>query len=74
LVVKNNSNEFATDGFCSITRASENPSGENFILDFKYYIQHNLISLGALTSDLYLENAGYLGYYKKLKRLNTLRD
>ena len=74
LVVKNNSNEFATDGFCSITRASENPSGENFILDFKYYIQHNLISLGALTSDLYLENSGYLGYYKKLKRLNTLRD
>jgi hypothetical protein len=38
LIVKNNSNEYARDGFCSIARASENPSGENFILDFNYYI------------------------------------
>jgi phage minor structural protein len=38
LIVKNNSNEFATDGFCSIARATESPNGENFILDFSYYI------------------------------------
>jgi hypothetical protein len=38
LIVKNNSNEFATDGFCSIARAIESPNGENFILDFSYYI------------------------------------
>ena len=38
MVVKNNANEFAESGFCSIARAEENPSGENFILDFSYYI------------------------------------
>jgi len=38
IIVKNNNNEFAKDGFCSIARARENPSGENFIYDFTYYI------------------------------------
>ena len=34
LIVKNNSNEFAPDGFCSIARAKTNPTGENYIYDF----------------------------------------
>jgi hypothetical protein len=38
IIVKDNSNQFAKNGFCSIARASENPSGENFIYDFSYYI------------------------------------
>ena len=74
LIVKNNSNEFATDGFCSIARATESPNGENFILDFSYYIQQGMMGLGELTSDLYLTNNGFLGYYKKLKQINLLRD
>jgi len=39
LIVKNNANQFAESGFCSIARAQENPIGENFIYDFSYYIQ-----------------------------------
>jgi hypothetical protein len=39
IVVKDNSNEFAKNGFCSIARAEENYPGENFIYDFSYYIQ-----------------------------------
>ena len=74
LIVKNNSNEFATDGFCSIARASESPNGENFILDFSYYIQQGMLGLAEITNDLYLDVNGYLGYYKQLKQINTLRD
>ena len=74
LIVKNNSNEYARDGFCSIARASENPSGENFILDFNYYIQHGMLGLSEITNDLYLDVNGYIGYYKKLRELNNLRD
>lgn len=74
LIVKNNSNEFATDGFCSIARATESPNGENFILDFSYYIQQGMIGLAEITNDLYLDVNGYLGYYKALKRINTKRD
>lgn len=74
LIVKNNSNEFATDGFCSIARASENPNGENFILDFSYYIQQGMIGLSEITNDLYLDANSFLAYYKHLKRINTKRD
>ena len=77
LVVKNNSNEFATDGFCSIARASESDNGENFLLDFSYYIQQEMLGLAEITNDLYFdaENPqGYIGYYKELKRINKLRD
>lgn len=74
LIVKNNSNEFATDGFCSIARATESPNGENFILDFSYYIQQGMMGLAEITNDLYLDVNGYLGYYKALKRINTKRD
>lgn len=76
LIVKNNSNEFATDGFCSITRATESPNGENFILDFSYYIQQGMMGLAEVTNDLYLDTEAqkWIGYYKKLKEINHKRD
>jgi hypothetical protein len=74
LVVKNNANEFAQNGFCSIARAAENPIKENFLMDFDYYAQHRLLNINIVTNDLYLDSNGYLGYYKKLKRLNTGRE
>lgn len=74
IVVKNNANEFAPNGFCSISRAMENPTGENFILSFDYYIQQGLIDFSEVNNDLYLDVNGYIGYYKKLKRLNQERE
>ena len=74
LIVKDNANEFATDGFCSISRSSENPSGENFILDFSYYTQQGLLGISEITNDLYLENNKFIGYYKNLRKINTARD
>lgn len=74
IVVKDNANEFAPNGFCSISRATENPTGENFILNFDYYIQQGLIGFSEVNNDLYLDVNGYIGYYKKLKALNQDRE
>ena len=74
IIVKNNANQFAENGFCSIARARENPIKENFIYDFSYYIQQGLIDFSEVNNDLYLDINGYIGYYKKLRELNKNRD
>lgn len=74
IIVKNNANEFAPNGFCSIARAPENPTGENFIFHFNYYIQQGLIERAEVNNDLYMTTNGYLGYYTRLKDLNKHRE
>ena len=74
MIVKDNANEFAPNGFCSIARATENPTGENFLLNFDQYTRHGLLDFDVVTNDLYVDSNGYLGYYKKLKEINTQRD
>ena len=74
MIVKDNANEFAPNGFCSIARASENPTGENFLLNFDHYIRHGLLDFDVITNDLYVSANGYLGYYSKLKEINAQRD
>jgi hypothetical protein len=74
LIVKNNANEFAPNGFCSIARATENRAKENFLLNFDYYTHHKLLDDNEVYKDLYLENEGYVGYYPKLARLNKDRE
>ena len=74
MIVKNNANEFAPNGSCSIAQAEENPTGENFLLNFDHYVRHQLLDFDVITNDLYVEGNGYLGYYTKLKRLNIGRD
>ena len=71
IIVKDNANEFAPGGFCSISRAVENPSGENSIYSFDYYIGQGMLDFTAVNNDLYLSSGGYLGYYRKLKGLNN---
>jgi hypothetical protein len=51
--VKDNANEFGNGGFCSIARALENPSGENTIFNFDYYVGQKLINREILNFDLY---------------------
>lgn len=53
IIVKNNTNEFGKNSFCSIARASENPIKENFILNFDHYIHSGLIDEAQLNRDLY---------------------
>lgn len=76
IIVKPNSNEYAQDGFCSIARASENPIKENFLINFRYYIQQGLLDSNEVTNDLYLyiEGGKYLGYYIRLNKINKQYD
>ena len=76
IIVKPNSNEYGIDGYCSIARASENPIKENFLLNFRYYIQQDLLDENEVNNDLYLytENGKYLGYYVQLNKLNKKYD
>ena len=75
VIVLDNSNEFAPNGFCSIARASENYLGENFVLDFGYYTQQGLLNEEQLLRDLYSTSEGYISYYYHLHSLNqTYQD
>lgn len=74
IIVKDNTNEFAKDGFCSIARSEENYCKENFILDFSYYIQQGLLNQEDVNKDLYRSDSGYFGYYKTLRALNNDRE
>lgn len=74
LIVKNNSNEFAKDGFCSIARADENETKDNVIYNFDYFISQKLLKQSDIQNDLYSNlkgQNGYLCYYQYLKEYNT---
>ena len=72
-IVSQNSNEFATNGFCSISRSKENYPKTNFLLNFDYFVSQGLIDGGALTNDLY-DSTGDIGYYYWLNQYNTEYD
>lgn len=76
IIVKENSNEYATDGFCTIARASQNPTRETYLLNFRYYIQQGLLDGNEVNNDLYLYTEGgkYLGYYIQLNKFNKQYD
>ena len=66
MIVKDNTNEFGKDGYCSITRAIENPTKQNFLFNFDYYINQGLLNYNTLHNDLYFNFDGYLGYYQQI--------
>ena len=61
LVVKANSNELATDGFCTIARAGSNPTGENNIYDFRYFHNMGMINPTGFVAQTYYEKNPYSG-------------
>lgn len=65
-IVKPNYNEFAPSGFCTIAYSDENPSGESFIYDFRYYENQNILNTKTVLEDL----QGTKGLYPQLKKLN----
>lgn len=72
-IVTQNSNEFATNGFCTISRSKENYPRTNFLLNFDYYISQGLLNGGVLNNDLY-DSTGAIGYYYWLNKYNTEYD
>ena len=75
IIVKNNSNEYADNGFCSIARAKDNPTKENFLYNFDYYIKQGILNESILNNDLYLrDNTGSIGLYPNLADYNSQRN
>ena len=72
-IVKQNSNQHGKNGFCTIARAVDNPSGETFILNFDYYVTQGLLDKASLQQDLYenFNKEGKGGFYSRLKALNS---
>ena len=76
ILVEENHNEHAIDGTCSISRAKDNPTGELFFYDFRYYYTQGLLNYSDLMNDLYMDNKGspWLGYYTKMRKINKERS
>lgn len=83
LIVKQNSNEHAENGFCTIARAGANPTGENYIYDFQYFFNTGLLNAKDYLETTYVQDeasgsdvgGGTLnlnGYFPRIKRLNNL--
>jgi hypothetical protein len=53
LLVTDNTNEFAQNGFCTIQRAGSNETGENYIYDFSYYMNMGLLDRSLFSKILY---------------------
>ena len=73
LIVPDSVNEHAPNGFCSIARAGANPSGENYIYNFQYYINMGLLNADTVDEILYNPDGNYgeiSGYYTKLLEIN----
>ena len=84
LIVKNNSNEYADGGFCTIQRANENITKETALYNFDYYIHQGLLSQedyieytenkafsNQQIADIDSGNKNYKGYYGYLGALNN---
>lgn len=64
-------NSAAADGYCSISEAKLNPSGENFLIDFSYFINKGMLDEEALYLDIYGVESGYYTVLKKLNKEYT---
>lgn len=73
VVVAPNTSEYAENGMCRIADADLNENGENYILDFGYYISQGLLNSGELNKYLYSpNNNGQSGFYIELKKKNEV--
>lgn len=70
LIVEPNSNEYATNGSCTIQLADENPSGETTLFNFDYFVHNNLLTQSDLNNDLYGPKASGIDYYARLRECN----
>jgi len=71
VIVKNNNQEYAVDGTASISRAHANPSGENELYNFNYYINQELLDYSQVLADLYGMTSTDLAFLTKLKKYNN---
>lgn len=55
LIVKDNSNELAEDGYCSIAKASANLTKENYIYNFEYFHSNGMLDAKDYVDSLYYD-------------------
>lgn len=77
MIVKDNANEFAKNGFCSIARAPSNPGGTQVLYNFDYYVAQDILTAEAVSKALYNfdgnpENMGEWGIYSQTKYYSDL--
>lgn len=53
LIVKQNNNKLADNGYCTIAKAGSNPTGENYIYDFQYYHKTGLLDALDYSASMY---------------------
>lgn len=66
--------DLSPTGLSSIRTAEDNPSKDNYIIDFSYYIKQGLLNEERTNADLYGENDNDLGFLKKLGYYNEKYD
>lgn len=74
LYVEDVDSELSKTGLCSIKTAEDNPSRDNYIIDFSYYILKGLLDEEATTNDLYGQNENDLGFLKQIGYYNQEYD
>ena len=87
LIVKDNSNEFAKNGFCTVARAKANPLGENCLYDFQYYFNTGIMNARDHLDTMYTTNGAVgqdintshsttnaIGYYPRIRAINDKLD
>jgi hypothetical protein len=57
-MVTDTTNKYAPNGFCTISRAGSNETGENYIYDFSYYVNHRMLSVTDLANLFYNTDNG----------------
>ena len=72
VIVQPNTNEFAPNGSCTIQQAVLNPTGENALYNFQYFINQGLLDETALNNDLYSTTNGGLGFFVNMRALNDM--
>jgi len=70
IIVKPNTQQYATDGACAISRAKSNYSGEDTIYNFDYYVNTGLLDSTQLIKDLYGTVSTDMAYFRKLGQIN----
>lgn len=68
IIVPDNVNEFAENGFCTITRAIDNNSKEKVLFNFDYYVNQGLLNQSQVTYDLYNSKKGYEAQLGKINK------
>lgn len=74
LYVEDIDSELSKTGLCSIKTAEDNPSKDNYIIDFSYYTMRGLLDKDAVEADLYGKDSSDMGYLKQLGYYNSKYD